>query len=78
VTSRGLCCVGWARRSCWPAASYPRVLDEQLPAAHHIDARYANNPGDGTTTNRLTSVQVTGLSQVSAIAAGFEAGYALR
>ncbi len=25
------------------AAAYPRVLDEQLPAAHHIDARYANN-----------------------------------
>jgi transposase-like protein len=25
------------------AASYPRVLDEQLPAAQHIDARYANN-----------------------------------
>jgi transposase, IS6 family len=25
------------------AASYPRVLDEQLPAAHHIDVRYANN-----------------------------------
>ncbi|KPM52172.1 transposase [Frankia sp. R43] len=26
------------------AASYPRVLDEQLPAAHHVDDRYANNP----------------------------------
>jgi len=26
------------------AAAYPRVLDEQLPAAHHIDTRYANNP----------------------------------
>ncbi|SBW22638.1 Integrase catalytic region [Candidatus Protofrankia californiensis] len=26
------------------AAAYPRVLDEQLPAAHHIDERYANNP----------------------------------
>jgi transposase-like protein len=26
------------------AAAYPRVLDEQLPAAHHIDAQYANNP----------------------------------
>ncbi|MDT3445429.1 IS6 family transposase [Pseudofrankia sp. BMG5.37] len=26
------------------AAAYPRVLDEQLPAAHHVDARYANNP----------------------------------
>ncbi len=26
------------------AAAYPWVLDEQLPAAHHIDARYANNP----------------------------------
>jgi transposase-like protein len=25
------------------AAAYPRVLDEQLPAAHHVDARYANN-----------------------------------
>ena len=25
------------------AAAYPRVLDEQLPAAHHIDVRYANN-----------------------------------
>ena len=25
------------------AAAYPRVLDEQLPAAHHIDTRYANN-----------------------------------
>ncbi len=26
------------------AAAYPRVLDEQLPAAQHIDDRYANNP----------------------------------
>ncbi|WP_018500956.1 IS6 family transposase [Parafrankia discariae] len=26
------------------AASYPRVLDEQLPAAHHVDDQYANNP----------------------------------
>nr|WP_007515078.1 IS6 family transposase [Pseudofrankia saprophytica] len=26
------------------APAYPRVLDEQLPAAHHVDARYANNP----------------------------------
>ncbi|WP_239377640.1 IS6 family transposase [Frankia sp. Cj5] len=26
------------------AAFYPRVLDEQLPADHHIDDRYANNP----------------------------------
>jgi len=26
------------------AAVYPRVLDEQLPAAHHVTARYANNP----------------------------------
>jgi len=25
------------------AAAYPRVLDEQLPAARHVDARYANN-----------------------------------
>ncbi len=25
------------------AAAYPRVLDEQLPAAHHIDTRYASN-----------------------------------
>jgi len=25
------------------AAAYPRVLDEQLSAAHHIDTRYANN-----------------------------------
>lgn len=25
------------------AAAYPRVLDEQLPAAHHVDARYADN-----------------------------------
>ena len=25
------------------AAAYPRVLDEQVPAAHHVDARYANN-----------------------------------
>jgi len=25
------------------APAYPRVLDEQLPAAHHIDTRYANN-----------------------------------
>jgi transposase-like protein len=25
------------------AAAYLRVLDEQLPAAHHVDARYANN-----------------------------------
>jgi transposase-like protein len=25
------------------AAAYPRVLDEQLPAAHHIDIRYANS-----------------------------------
>jgi len=25
------------------AAAYPRVLDELLPAAHHVDARYANN-----------------------------------
>nr|WP_083418884.1 TIGR03564 family F420-dependent LLM class oxidoreductase [Pseudofrankia sp. BMG5.36] len=25
------------------AAAYPRVLDEQLPAAYHVDARYANN-----------------------------------
>ncbi|MBL7488048.1 IS6 family transposase [Frankia sp. AgB1.9] len=25
------------------AAAYPRVLDEQLPTAHHVDARYANN-----------------------------------
>jgi transposase-like protein len=26
------------------AAFYPRVLDEQLPAAHHVDDQYANNP----------------------------------
>ncbi len=26
------------------APAYPRVLDEQLPAAHHVDVRYANNP----------------------------------
>ncbi|WP_027140918.1 IS6 family transposase [Pseudofrankia saprophytica] len=26
------------------APAYPRVLDEQVPAAHHVDARYANNP----------------------------------
>ncbi len=26
------------------AAAYPRVLDEQLPAAHHVIAQYANNP----------------------------------
>jgi hypothetical protein len=25
------------------APAYPRVLDEPLPAAHHVDARYANN-----------------------------------
>ncbi|SBW22928.1 transposase [Candidatus Protofrankia californiensis] len=25
------------------AASYPRILDELLPAAHHVDARRANN-----------------------------------
>jgi len=25
------------------AAAYPRVLDERLPAAPHVDARYANN-----------------------------------
>ncbi len=25
------------------AASYPRLLDELLPAAHHVDARRANN-----------------------------------
>lgn len=29
------------------AASYPRVLDERLPAAHHVDAQYANNPIEG-------------------------------
>jgi transposase-like protein len=54
------------------AAAYPRVLDEQLPAAHHIDARYANNkieadhgrlkarlrPMRGL--NRLRSVQLIG------------------
>jgi transposase-like protein len=25
------------------AAAYPRVLDEQLPAAHHVTAQHANN-----------------------------------
>jgi IS6 family transposase len=27
-----------------PAAAYPRVLDEQLPAALHAVERYANSP----------------------------------
>ncbi len=26
------------------APFYPRVLDEQIPAAHHVTAQYANNP----------------------------------
>ena len=26
------------------APAYPRVLDELLPAAHHVTEQYANNP----------------------------------
>ncbi len=29
------------------AASYSRILDEQLPSAHHVDVQYANNPIEG-------------------------------
>ncbi len=36
------------------APAYPRVLDELLPAAHHVSEQYANNP-IGTDHGRLKS-----------------------
>jgi transposase-like protein len=36
------------------APTYPRVLDELLPAAHHVTEQYANNPSE-TDHGRLKS-----------------------
>jgi transposase-like protein len=36
------------------APAYPRVLDELLPAAHHVTEQYANNPSE-THHGRLKS-----------------------